>query len=181
MNKKKFLIAFAIVALLQLLVPAKMILDRETILSDGREYRFRTAPIDPSDPFRGKYIVLNFTQTSVPEKDHADFAQSDIYACISTGADGFAKVDSVVKSKPDIDHVKVTYSGGSEGKLFFSFPFDRFYLEESKAPKAEKIYNRVSRDTTKPAYAVVKILDGESVLSDVRIGDVSVTELAADR
>ena len=55
MIKMKILLSvFILVALVQLFVPAKMILDREDILDMGKEYKFKTEPIDPNDPFRGK-------------------------------------------------------------------------------------------------------------------------------
>ena len=61
MNKKILLIsAFVLVVLVQLYVPAKMIWGREEVLNTGTEYKFRTAPIDPNDVFRGKYINLNY-------------------------------------------------------------------------------------------------------------------------
>lgn len=52
-NKKTLLSVFILVAIVQLYVPAKMILDREDILDTGKEYKFKTEPIDPNDPFRG--------------------------------------------------------------------------------------------------------------------------------
>ncbi|MBD3630845.1 GDYXXLXY domain-containing protein [Cyclobacterium sp.] len=57
-NKKIVLPVFVLIALLQLYLPAKMILDREDILHKGKEYKFKTQPIDPNDPFRGKFIAL---------------------------------------------------------------------------------------------------------------------------
>ena len=40
---------FVLLALVQLYVPARMILQQEAILRTGRTYQFKTAPIDPSD------------------------------------------------------------------------------------------------------------------------------------
>lgn len=66
MNKKKILLlSFFLVAVVQLYVPSKMIWDREEVLRTGTEYKFRTAPIDPTDPFRGKYITLRFDDNTV--------------------------------------------------------------------------------------------------------------------
>ena len=53
------IIAFIFMVFAQWYVPSKMILDREDILKNGEEFKFLTQPIDPSDPFRGKYITLN--------------------------------------------------------------------------------------------------------------------------
>ncbi|MBA4241981.1 MAG: GDYXXLXY protein, partial [Sphingobacteriaceae bacterium] len=50
-NKKLLLVTFCVVALIQLYVPAKMIFDSEDILTTGKEFKFKTEPIDPNDPF----------------------------------------------------------------------------------------------------------------------------------
>jgi len=62
-------------------------------------------------------------------------------------------------------------------ELNVEYPFERFYMEESKAPLAESMYWEVSRDTTKITYASVSIQNGRAVLKDVFIGDVSIREL----
>ncbi len=59
-TKKLLLVAFILVALAQLYVPTKMILNRENVLANGTDFKFRTAPIDPNDPFRGKYVNLQY-------------------------------------------------------------------------------------------------------------------------
>ena len=59
MNNKKFmLLAFIFVALAQLYVPAKMILDREAVLNKGTAYKFKTAPVDSNDILRVKLTFL---------------------------------------------------------------------------------------------------------------------------
>jgi uncharacterized membrane-anchored protein len=63
MDRKKILIlAFALMVVAQFYVPISMITESEDILSEGTPYKFRTAPIDPNDPFRGKYITLSFKE-----------------------------------------------------------------------------------------------------------------------
>ena len=52
LSKKIIFPLFILVALAQLFVPAKMILDREDVLSTGTAFNFKTRPIDPTDPFR---------------------------------------------------------------------------------------------------------------------------------
>ena len=63
-----FLIFLAVV-LVQLVVPAKMIFDKEVILKTGTIYKFKTQPIDPSDPFRGKYVTLNYELNTAESMD----------------------------------------------------------------------------------------------------------------
>ena len=68
--------------------------------------------------------------------------------------------------------IHVTYDGS---KLLIEFPFDRFYMEESKAYDAELTYNRTLPDTSQVAYALVNIKNGESVLKDVMINGISIS------
>lgn len=60
---------FVLVAALQLFIPAQMILKQETILKKGTAYKFKAQPVDPSDPFKGKYINLNYEIDSFKTND----------------------------------------------------------------------------------------------------------------
>ena len=96
MNNKKILLpAFILVALVQLYVPSKMILHREEILDTGKEYKFKTAPIDPTDPFRGKYITLRYDENMVEIQNEKDWVRGEtIYVFLAKDSDGFAKIKS---------------------------------------------------------------------------------------
>ncbi|QMU31395.1 GDYXXLXY domain-containing protein [Adhaeribacter radiodurans] len=184
MSSKKFIIAtFILVALVQLYVPAKMILDQKKILKIGTEFKFKTAPVDPHDPFRGKYITLNYAENEikVPEKENW-ITGEPVYVSLAIGKDGFAKIKSVAKEKPgnNVPFVKakvryVTDNGSNQ--LTIDYPFDRFYLEESKAYDAELIYQQLQQDTTQITYALVSINNGNAVIKDVLIRDKSIREV----
>src|SRR5205823_4166257 len=55
------ILIFGVVALAQLAVPATMVWQRDQTLKQGRIWKFRTAPVDPVDVIRGRYIALRFT------------------------------------------------------------------------------------------------------------------------
>lgn len=190
MNKKKYtILIFILVALAQLYIPGKMILDREDILANGKTYKFRTAPIDPYDPFKGKYIILNYSENTVivPNADW-EFNET-IYVSLTTDTAGYAKVRSVSKVKPanNIDFVKakvnytneLSINGGIN--LNIQYPFDRYYMEESKALDAELAYRKSAVDTSQVACALVKIKGGESVLKDVLIDGISIKEVVKNQ
>ena len=182
-NKKLPLAAFILVALAQLYVPAKMILDRENILTSGIDFKFKTAPIDPNDPFRGKYISLQYENNVIEIQNEGDWLSGeDIYVILANDSNGFAKIESVSKTKPSDEvsfvKAKVSYvSDNGSQQLTVYYPFDRFYMEESKAYEAEKVYRESLPDSTQVAYALVKIKDGEAVLKDVLINDVSIKDI----
>ena len=73
----------------QLAVPAGMIVRRELALQRGVALRFRTAPVDPYDAFRGRYVALAFNERSVPCAETFRAHQS-IYVRAETGTNGFA-------------------------------------------------------------------------------------------
>ena len=184
MNSKKLILAaFILLALVQLYVPAKMILEREKILEKGVEFKFKTAPIDPNDPFRGKYINLQY-ENNVIEIQNEDewFSGEDIYVILAKDNNGFAKIKSVSKTKPSNEisfaKAKVNFiSTDDSQKLIVEYPFDRYYMEESKAVEAENVYRNSLTDTSQNVYALVKIKDGEAVLKDVLINDVSIRDI----
>ena len=183
MNSKKIiLIAFILVALVQIYVPAKIILDRAIVLNSGKEFKFKTAPIDPIDPFRGKYIDLNFNDNTVEIQNKENWARGEtVFVLLTTDNNGFAKISSVSKAKPldsqDFLKAKIDYITYDAPKLVIEYPFERFYMEESKAYDAELTYNRVLPDTTQVAYALVNIKNGESILKDVMINGISIVEI----
>lgn len=187
MNKKTLLIAvFILVAFAQLFVPAKMILDREEVLNSGKEYKFKTSPIDPTDPFRGKYIILNFDEDNYEEKQSRIWNRGEtIYVLFRSDQAGFAKIESVSKKAPSLNEdflkTKVSHISYTDStKITINFPFNRFYMEESKAYEAEKIHITSGRDTSHKTYASVYIKNGDAVLKDVLIDDVSIVEIVRE-
>jgi uncharacterized membrane-anchored protein len=161
-----------------------MILHREEVLRHGKEYKFQTAPIDPNDPFRGKYIVLQFRKNNHPVDSSENWNQvEDIYLHLQTDKNGFATISSISQAPPsnNIDYIKGKVSYvihlGSRNSVFFEYPFDRFYMEETKAYDAELAYQASQQDTTQQTYALVSVRDGDAVLKDVLINGVPVKEV----
>jgi uncharacterized membrane-anchored protein len=70
--------------------------------------------------------------------------------------------------------VKVNYLYGTNAYL--QLPFDRYYMNESKAPQAESAYWSHSRRTNQAAYVSVRVLDGFAVLEDLYIDDTPIQD-----
>lgn len=170
--------------LVQLYVPANMIFKKESVLTEGKEFRFRTRPIDPSDPFRGKYVVLSFQDNAIKVNNAADwYPGEEIYVSLTTNEEGFAKIQSVSKDQPmdTEDYVKSTIEyimNDSVRDLTVYFPFDRYYMEESKAYNAELAYNEATLDTNQISYALVSVKKGDAVIKDVIIDGIPIREAA---
>jgi len=181
-NKKIIWIAFGLLVLLQLWAPASMIYNRESVLKEGKSFKFRTAPVDPNDPFRGKYIVLSFDENSFVTKDSSQWERGvEVFVQLATDTGGFAKIKSLHKKAPAMqDYIKTTvdYVGyDSLKEVFIQWPFDRFYMEESKALAAEQVYIKSSRDSNQVTYALVKVKNGEAVLENVFINNKAIVTL----
>lgn len=186
-NLKIILPVFILMALVQIFVPAKMILDREDVLQTGVAYKFRTAPIDPNDPFRGKYVALNFSDNTFEiDSDQEWESGQPIFVMLGNDPNGFARIQGVSQEKPsyDVDFLKanVSYISGEKNQILnIYYPFDRYYMEESKAQKAEEIYIESQIDTNQVAYALVHIKNGHAVLKDVMINDTSIREMVKSK
>jgi hypothetical protein len=172
---------FAVVALAQLSVPASMLWHRQRALSEGRAFKFKTAPVDPYDAFRGRYVALRFEEEQAPWKDKQPATNGQtVYALIEEKTNGFVHVTGATAIRPgDGDYViaHVTWGEGNS-VVHLSFPFDRFYMEESLAPNAEKAFGEHNRRTQQDAYAVVRVLDGLGVIENLYVGGKPIAEAA---
>lgn len=185
--KKILLVIFVIIVIVQWAVPARMIWQKEAVLRDGKVFHFRTKPVDPSHPFKGRYIVLNFdagNYTTTRLDSAINGYGQDIYVLLGKDEDGFAKVQQLVKEKPGnkVDFVKASiyyvnrYENDS-ASVRIDYPFTEFYMEEFKAPKAEDIYRESTIDSTQKTYAVVAVLNGDAVVKDVMINDKPIRQV----
>jgi uncharacterized membrane-anchored protein len=181
--KKMIMVFFAFMCLAQWIVPGKMVYDSENTIAEGRSYRFKTAPIDPSDPMRGKYITLDFQENFVRFTDSAEWQRGEqIFVTFTTDSAGFAIPEQVYHTRPQAESYLETivdyvddYS--DDYKVWYKLPFDRFYLEESKASQAEQIYWKAQRDSAQVAYAEVSIGQGQAVLKNVIINDRPIIDI----
>lgn len=183
--KKWALPIFLITAAAQLLVPAKMIWGSERVLREGALYRFKTRPIDPSDPFRGKFITLDYEANEFECDTLRIFIQNDfIFAQLSVDSMGFAKIDELKNEEPTESEnyvkVRIDYSAktirGNRQRIDLKFPFDRLYMEESKASEAEQAYWQAAADSTQVAFALVKVKAGQGILMNVMINDRTIQD-----
>lgn len=182
-NKNILIMLFLFVAMAQLFIPSQMIYNQEDIINTGKLIKFQCEPIDPNDPFRGKYITLNFKESGIKVKNVKEWNSNEtIFAKIETSKDGFSKIKSISKTKPNDDSIylklKINYRADYENKIYLDFPFNRFYMNENKAKNAEEVYAESTIDTTKTAYALVATKNGEAVIKDVLIDNISIKELA---
>jgi uncharacterized membrane-anchored protein len=176
----RIVVLFVIMVAVQWSVPISMIYQRESTRMQGKLFRFETTPIDPSDPFRGKYVTLNFVIATF-KNNFADVTDGmEVFVTVASDSNGVAQIINLSKSPPtnSADFFKATVESYNNNTISLTFPFERFYLEESKAADVENIYNQNNRDNKrKPAYAEVYVFNGNVYLSDVKIEGKSVVDM----
>jgi uncharacterized membrane-anchored protein len=156
---------FICLASIQIITPLSMITKRESILKNGEQFKFKTAPVDPYDAFReenGNILVSQDTRLSYGQ---------NVYALISIDEGGFAKFTTLTTTKPAVApfiQTKVRHIVGDKAQL--DLPIDRYYMEEKAAPEAEKIYRQHSRQDKQDAYVLVRVKDGFAVIEALYVG-----------
>ena len=186
-NRLVIAVAFVLVAAAQIYIPAEMIRGREEVIANGKMFKFSTEPVDPADVMRGRFILLRFRENSVLVIGDSTFINGeDAYIILEQDADGFAKIDRLTKNKPiqPADYLKIkignVFLDKDTTSVYIEYPFDRYYMEEYYAPKAEEVYTESLRDTSAITYAVVMILDGEAVLTDVMVNERPISEVVKE-
>jgi uncharacterized membrane-anchored protein len=175
--------------LAQWLVPVWSIRDQEQVLRKGVPFHFRTAPIDPHDPFRGEYVILRFAlEDSLfhQEDTGQPFTQGEKVAVLLKEIDGEAAVAGVRRDQPeeDVPWLWATIDAwdfGEDPGYKLRLPFDRYYLEQGTGRRTEDLVYGLDpeMDTEEPraAHAVVRILNGRAAIEDLLVDGRPVREI----
>lgn len=188
MNPRLPLLGLALVCAAQWAVPAYLVHRGQTTLAQGTQYRFRTAPVDPVDPFRGRHVVLDFEAARMMVQAGAEPFEADqrVYAPIVVGADGFATFGVPTRTTPaGGDYLEVEVQWVNGGEIGLRLPFDRYYMDEHQAPEAERRYWEANRGravpddgaSRPPTYVSVRVRNGYAVLEELYIDGTAVREL----
>jgi len=158
------LIVFVLVAFAQLAVPASLIWKREQTLRHGSVWKFRTAPVDPVDAFRGRYVALQFeaeTQEITPPPNVG--SGETVFVTLKQNAVGFAEIDQVSLTKPSADDF---FEAQLSGKTV-ALPFDKYWVTERDAPAAEAAYRNLSRRDNQNAFVTVRVFRGDAAIEQL--------------
>ncbi|MBL7964866.1 MAG: GDYXXLXY domain-containing protein [Flavobacteriales bacterium] len=184
------LLLFALIALAQLAVPGWMMVKHERVLMQGEVFRFRTAPVDPRDPFRGEYVSLEFEAErgdwsdpfAVNSSTNYTIADATGYAVLAVDDEGYAVIHELLAEPPQQGaYLRVTFSSYGDARVsHVELAFDRYYLQEGKGPRTEDLlrgdWSGEEAVEPLPAHAVVRVLNGDAVIEDLVVGDKSIQE-----
>ncbi len=182
--KKTYIYAlFGIMVLAQIVASAQIVYKYERTIASDNVYKFKTAPVDPNDPFRGKYITLNYDIDSFKTTDESWDDYDVGYAYFSKDKNGYAILETLVKepfSDSEFDYIEVEINNHYNGYVRFELPFDRYYMEESKAYDAEVLARELNRNgEDNDIYAVVHIENDTHVLTDIVVNGISMKDAVA--
>jgi len=172
---------FAILCVAQLAVPANMLWVRERTLTGGESFRFRCIPVDPADALRGRYVQLRFEESTAPAPDAALHPGERIAVPVVAGPDGFARLGTPSLEPPAGGAwIRVEFGGshepGRSDVVAIDLPFDRFYMDEARAPEAEAALRRRGDEPAVDAWLTVRVLDGQAVPEELFLDGVPARE-----
>ncbi len=179
---------FCLVAVIQIAAPVSMIVKRENILRHGEQFKFKTAPVDPYDAFRGRFVALLIEERTVPipdsiykKRQEIRFGQK-VFATLEKDENGFGRFASISLTRPEGKHyVKTRLYEFEKDKVRLDLPFDRYYMDENLAPLAESVYREHSREEKHDAYVTVRIKSGYAALEELYIDGIPIKEFILNK
>ena len=176
MNNVKYLfVLFLAISLAQIAAPLYMAWHWENILQTGQTFYWQTAPVDPYDAFKGRYIDLRFKEMSGPALDNTEFHYGQAaYALIGVNQEGHAYIRGITQLQPTAApfiRVKINYI--QDNLVHVELPFRRYYLPENQATAAETAYQKKAGQT---AIAAVRLKDGYGVIEQLYIDNKTLTD-----
>ncbi|NGY05241.1 GDYXXLXY domain-containing protein [Solimonas terrae] len=173
----------ALAMLLQWALPAGVALHSEAILRSGTRYYLHTAPVDPLDAFRGRYVALRFADASVRLPAGLPWrADMRVAVPLHVGPDHFARFGTPSPTPPaQGDYLMATLRNvDADGVASLDLPFDRYYLDERAAPAAERAYRAANAGkTSADAYVTIRVRNGDAVLEALFIDNLPIQRYLA--
>jgi len=187
------LVCYAAALIFILFHPVRTILRFSFPSVKGKVFRFPVTAYDPYDPMRGRYVRLNLNDFErnirLPKKNrNLKFRnRQNIFAVLEPGQDGTAKIVDLVSERKEIPAGKMflpveflwshqeydakTRKHRNRWTHHIRLPFNRFYLNEKKAPEAEKM---LQDRKSKAELTVIIYPDGVYQVKDLVINGKSV-------
>lgn len=176
MQNRYVQITFALMVILQLTIPLKMIFDSENIIKNGDVHYLECMPVDPSDPFRGRYIDLRYKAENQAYKfdNWKQYSRGDIlYASMAQNGD-YSEIVQIFTHAPQGSYVKIKVASKSSNGLYIDIPLDRYYMEENAAIASDTLLRFRREGKNLDIYAKTRTKDGEIMLEEVFVNSIPV-------
>jgi uncharacterized membrane-anchored protein len=152
MSRARRAVFFSLVAL-QAVIPLGMVAAKESHLASGERVRLATEPLDPLDVFRGRYVQLRYTISSLPADPTARGGET-VYVPLFRRGDvweGFR----TTRSKPEdgtFIRGRITSVGGGMAQI--AYGIETHFVDERDASDLEAA-------TARGDVLVEVVLDGD--------------------
>jgi len=169
---------FALVAA-QVIFPLYTIVTHEMARGKGTAYKFRVRPIDPYDPFRGRYVTLGFVDDTAGITGGKIKGNNAFVTLMVTG-DGYAMPAAVTENIPasgDYIAVKTGIVYGRKDRVRIIYPFNKLFMNEDIAPAVDKAF----RDFKGTAYLKVFVRDGSAAIDGLYFDGVRAEEYVKNK
>jgi len=190
-TKTLLLNAFILVALAQLFIPSQMIRTLAGFAETGTEFKFKTENRFNPDfngtgsDLSGKFIRLKCRDDHIEIEDKKDWENiENAYVEFTTDSAGFAKILAVATSEPISSNnwvrarVNVNWKDSTRLQLFY--PFNNYYIQDTKSVKVESVIKNGLCDTLKTNYLKIKIKENQFIAGDLIIDGVPFKEMIGD-
>jgi uncharacterized membrane-anchored protein len=172
------LIVFGLLCLTQLAVPVVSVMTHERTVREGELFRFRCAPVDPVDLFRGRYVALGIEERRVTtDVEHEWTVGDSLFVQVLVGDDGFARLGETSSDPPAAGAylaARVERRNGRE--VWLDLPFDRYYVAEGMAEDADRAYRELTSSAGAETFVTVRIHGGKAVLDELYLDDLPLRE-----
>jgi len=173
MTKK---LLFLIFSLAVITVPLVIIYQSENILENGHRHKIKLRGYDPFDPFRGKYLRLNYD--NMISGDETIREGEKAYITLKKDSDGFSEFDYAFHDEPshtDYFEAEVLYAGG--GMIEFKMDnITKYFINENKAKKAEYVIMDFTQNKPNDIYVAIRVYDGHCRLEDIFVEEKPLLE-----
>jgi len=129
MTRRRRLLFVALVAA-QAVLPLTLIAWNEQALASGTHVTLRTAPVDPVDPFRGRYVTLNYEVSALPP----GYGPSAVVYVPLTDAGDVWLGGTPSSTQPD-EGVFIRGRVATSGRI--EFGIERYFTDEDEARRLE--------------------------------------------
>jgi uncharacterized membrane-anchored protein len=188
-------IIFIVFGLILLLIPLYIMFQSEDILVNGNRHKIRLQAYDPFDPFRGKYLLLNYDNSVNCDNTLKD--GDECYVTLKKDTAGFSYFDYASAEKPEgndyfkstVEYMGSFFDWGNQGEdwpediaatcNFSTNNFSKYFINEDQAERAEDYVIAYQRESPDKIYVAIRVLDGEVRLEDIYIEEMPLKEFLA--
>lgn len=163
---------------MQILFFGWIIYQSEQHIAAGKIHKLKLQIVDPADPLRGRYMMLNFAENGVKITGFKPAYGKKFYVQLSRNYDGFSvpvnAADRPLDNKNWLEVSALGYTSADSNMVMFQYPFDRFFINENAADSANAFLLRSLQDANMKCWAEISIHDGTSILRDVKVNGKSI-------